>query len=93
MVAELLKDRLKYFPKNQALLSFLNNKLWFFFLFTDATNISDGFGNLRFKRPQIGKLQAGFKVTIEQSCLELSNFRLFQKGAVVNQNKVNIILA
>ena len=31
MVAELLKDRLKYFPKNQALLSFLNNKLWFFF--------------------------------------------------------------
>lgn len=60
-----------------------------FFLFTDATNISDGFGNLQFKRPQIGKPQAGFKVTIEQSCLELSNFRLFQKGAVVNQNKVN----
>lgn len=32
MVAELLKDRLKYFPKNQALLSFLNNKLCFFAL-------------------------------------------------------------
>lgn len=42
MVAELLKDRLKYFPKNQALLSFLNNKLWFFFRVTDATNISEG---------------------------------------------------
>ena len=64
-----------------------------FFRVTDATNISEGFGNLRSKRPQIRKLQAGFKVTIEQSCLELSNFRLFQKTAVVNQNKVNIILA
>ena len=92
MVAELLKDRLKYFPKNQALLSFLNNKLWFFSRYR-RNQYFGRFGNLRSKRPQIRKLQAGFKVTIEQSCLELSNFRLFQKTAVVNQNKVNIILA
>lgn len=33
MVAELLKDRRKYFPrKSQALVSFLNNKLRFFSL-------------------------------------------------------------